>query len=62
VYKLSKTTIKRQHDSDNEKNMQKQQSTVNNQNTEDNLNIVLRILSVIYITITFLIHNCDIAL
>jgi hypothetical protein len=47
AYKPSKTTIKRWHRSGHEKKKLKQQSTVNNQNTEDNLKIFLRIL---YIT------------
>jgi hypothetical protein len=46
AYKPSKATIKRWHCSGNEKNKLKQQSTVNNQNTEDDLKILLRILSI----------------
>jgi len=47
VYKPSKTTIKRWHCSGNETNKLKQQSTVNNQNTEDDLKILLGILSIL---------------
>jgi hypothetical protein len=46
AYKPLKTVIKRWHCSGNEKNKLKQQSTVNNQNTEDDLKILLRILSI----------------
>jgi len=46
VYKPSKTTIKRWRCSGTEKNKLKQQSTVNIQNTEDDLKILLRILSI----------------
>jgi len=61
VYKPLKTTIKRWHCSGNEKNKLKQQSTVNIQNTEDNLKILLRILSQnkLPITSTSIIHLCD---
>ena len=48
VYKPSKTTIKRWHCRGNEKNKLKQQSALNIQITEDNLKILLRILSKIY--------------
>jgi hypothetical protein len=51
-------TIKRWHCSCNEKNKLKQQSTVNNQNTKDDLKILLRILS-ITTNITTLIHLGD---
>jgi hypothetical protein len=47
VYKPSRQIIKRWHCSGNEKNKLKQQSTVNNQNTEDELKILLRILSIL---------------
>jgi hypothetical protein len=40
------TTWKRWHWSGNKKNKLKQQPTVNNQNTKDNLKILLRILSI----------------
>jgi len=46
VYKPSKMTIKRWHCSGNEKNKLEQQSTVNIQNTEEDLKILLRILSI----------------
>ena len=45
AYKPSKATIKRWHCSGNEKNELDQQSTVNIQNTEDDVKILLRILS-----------------
>jgi len=41
VYRLSLTTIKRSHCSSNKKNKLKLQSAVNNQNTEDDLKILL---------------------
>jgi hypothetical protein len=47
VYKPSKKTIKRWHCSGNEKNKLKPQSTVNNQNTEDDFKILLRIISIL---------------
>jgi len=63
VYKPSKTTTKRSHCSDNELNKLKQQSTVNSQNTADDLKILLRILSIINIfIISSIIHLCDYAL
>jgi hypothetical protein len=43
----------------NEKNKLKQRSTVNNLNTEDNLKILLRIPSIIKLTITSFIHLLD---
>ena len=49
VYRPSKTTIKRWHCSSNEKNKLKQRSTVNIQNTEDDLKILLTILSIKYL-------------
>jgi len=63
VYKPSKTTIKRWLCSGNEKNKLKQQSGVNIQNTEDDLNILLRILlHKNFITIAQLISLRDYAL
>ena len=59
MYKPSKATIKRWHCSSNEKNKLKQQSAVNIQNTEDDLKILLRILSINTFTITSLIHLRD---
>jgi hypothetical protein len=61
VYKPSKTTLKRWHCTSNEKNnLVTQQSTVNNQNTEDNLRILLRILSITKSSkSTTIVHHCD---
>jgi hypothetical protein len=52
--------MKRWHCSGNEKNKLKQESTVNNQNTEDDLKILLTILSIFTKTIiTSLMHLRD---
>jgi hypothetical protein len=58
VYKPLKMTINRWHCSSNEKNQLKRHSTVNNQNTEDDLKILLRMPS-ITTNITTLIHLRD---
>ena len=61
MYKPLKLTIKRWHCSSNEQNTLQQQSTVNNQNTEDDLLILLRILSITNFTITSLLSLGDLA-
>jgi hypothetical protein len=58
VYKPSKATIKRWRCLGTEKKGAQAESTVNNQKTEDDLKILLRILSIIT-TITSLIHLRD---
>jgi len=63
VYRPSKTTMKRWYCSGNEKKNLRQQATLNIQNTEDDLTMLLRILSIILFIIssTILIHPRDYA-